>query len=112
MFDFLKEIVETIPDPSAGDTIDLEEAGEGTKKKRGGKAKKNGAASGEPKRRRKRKATNAEPPEAAEQGGTEAEGDAAMDEDDDKEAGESGHRHQGGQDGDWQEDEDTPYVPR
>ncbi|KAL4065563.1 hypothetical protein V8B97DRAFT_2010372 [Scleroderma yunnanense] len=123
MFDFLKEIVESVPDPSAGGTIDLdaEAGGEGTKKKRGSKAKKNGAAaaapgtsSGEPKRRRKRKGTNAEAPEGADQGGTEAEGDAAaMDEDEDREGGESSHHCQReGHDGDWQDDEDTPYVPR
>ncbi|KIM64392.1 hypothetical protein SCLCIDRAFT_1213224 [Scleroderma citrinum Foug A] len=126
MFDFLKEIVEAVPDPSAGGTIDLDAeaaGGEGAKKKRASKARKNGAAaasgtsSGEPKRRRKRKGTNAEAPEggATEQGGgTEAEGDAVMDEDEDREGGESlSNRHRGGgQDGDWQDDEDTPYVPR
>jgi len=120
MFDFLKEIVETVPDPSAGGTIDLEAeaaGGEGAKKKRGGKAKKNGAApgtSGEPKRRRKRKGTNTEAPEGGtEQGATEAEGDAAMDEDEDREGGESlSNRYRSGHDGDWQDDDDTPYVPR
>ncbi|KAF9221122.1 histone-fold-containing protein, partial [Gyrodon lividus] len=36
MLDFLKEIVESVPDPSAGGTVDLEaEAAEGPKRKRG-----------------------------------------------------------------------------
>ncbi|KAG1718339.1 hypothetical protein EDD22DRAFT_942532 [Suillus occidentalis] len=56
MLDFLKEIVESVPDPSAGGTIDLQaEAAENAKRKRS-KAKKNGATTGEgPKRRRKKK---------------------------------------------------------
>ena len=60
MLDFLKEIVEGVPDPSAGGTIDLEaEQAEKDKKKRG-KGKKSeatlnlGGTSG-PSRRRKRK---------------------------------------------------------
>ncbi|KAJ3570998.1 hypothetical protein NP233_g4035 [Leucocoprinus birnbaumii] len=62
MFDFLKEIVEAVPDPSAGGTIDLEaEANtEGKKKRKTKKATAAGAADGEgaaaPKRRRKKKA--------------------------------------------------------
>ena len=65
MFDFLKEIVEAVPDPSAGGTIDLEtEANaDGKKKRRSKKAVATGAADGEggvaPKRRRKQK-TDAE----------------------------------------------------
>ncbi len=44
MLDFLKEIVEGVPDPSAGGTIDMDvEPAEGGKRKRG-KAKKEGAA--------------------------------------------------------------------
>ncbi|KAF8804062.1 hypothetical protein BYT27DRAFT_7194785 [Phlegmacium glaucopus] len=55
MLDFLKEIVQAIPDPSAGGTIDLDAEG-GDVKKRRGKGKR--AAAGEvglPKRRRKKK---------------------------------------------------------
>ena len=56
MLDFLKEIVQGTPDPSAGGTVDLDtENGEGVKKRRG-KGKR--AAAGEarpPKRRRKKK---------------------------------------------------------
>ncbi|KIJ19694.1 hypothetical protein PAXINDRAFT_161189 [Paxillus involutus ATCC 200175] len=117
MLDFLKEIVESVPDPSAGGTIDLEaEAAEGPKRKRG-KAKKNGAPAppGEPKRRRKRKG-RADADGVGEEvtGGAkseaEAEAEAAMDEDDERDGGaESSNRDQ---DGDWRDDEDAPYVPR
>ncbi|KAG5352173.1 hypothetical protein C0989_003373 [Termitomyces sp. Mn162] len=58
MLDFLKEIVEGVPDPSAGGTIDLEsENAEAAAKKKRGKGKK--AAGNEvgepPKKRRKKK---------------------------------------------------------
>lgn len=112
MLDFLKEIVESVPDPSAGGTIDLEaEAAEGSKRKRG-KAKKNGAAhTGEPKRRRKKKNdVDADADGAVEEVGggakSEVEGDTAMDEDDERDGYvESSHRDQ-------EDDEDSPYVPR
>jgi len=115
MLDFLKEIVESVPDPSAGGTIDLEaEAAEGSKRKRG-KAKKNGTAatSGEPKRRRKRKAA-VDADETGEEVGagakSEPEGDTAMEEEEDRDGCvESSHRDQ---EADWRDDEDTPYVPR
>ena len=66
MLDFLKEIVEPIPDPSAGGTIDLESkeaqanSENALKKKRNakGKAAAKAAAEGEepaPKKRRKKK---------------------------------------------------------
>ncbi|KAF8881619.1 histone-fold-containing protein [Infundibulicybe gibba] len=57
MLDFLKEIVEAVPDPSAGGTIDLEMENADAAKKKRGKGKRAGA-SGEPapKRRRKKKA--------------------------------------------------------
>ncbi|KAG8215754.1 hypothetical protein J3R82DRAFT_7653 [Butyriboletus roseoflavus] len=115
MLDFLKEIVESVPDPSAGGTIDLEaEAAEGSKRKRG-KGKKTGppATSGEQKKRRKRKGDADVNGGGEEVGGgskSEPEGDTAMDEDDDKDGyAESSHRDQ---DGDWRDDEDSPYVPR
>ncbi|KAI0795813.1 histone-fold-containing protein [Abortiporus biennis] len=64
MLDFLKEIVESVPDPSAGGTIDLEAenngAGSDNPKKRRGKGKKtaNPSSAGEgpaqPKKRRKK----------------------------------------------------------
>ncbi|KAH7886613.1 histone-fold-containing protein [Phlebopus sp. FC_14] len=120
MLDFLKEIVESVPDPSAGGTIDLEaDAPEGSKRKRG-KGKKNidGAPSttGEPKRRRKKKANpEAEVPveEAGGGGGarSEGEGDAGMDEDMERET--YGNSSNQDQDGRWREDDDdAPYVPR
>ncbi|KAG6372583.1 hypothetical protein JVT61DRAFT_7696 [Boletus reticuloceps] len=119
MLDFLKEIVESVPDPSAGGTIDLEaEAAEGSKRKRG-KTKKNGTApttSGEQKKRRKRKAdvdvdadadANGAGEEAVGGGKSEQEGDTAMDEDDDRDGyAEPSHRDQ---DADWRDDEDSPY---
>ncbi|KAI6012202.1 histone-fold-containing protein [Pisolithus marmoratus] len=113
MFDFLKEIVESVPDPSAGGTIDLEaeKGGEGAKRKRSGKAKKNGAASGasstEPnKRRRKKKPVDAE---SADPGGSKSdvEGDVAMEEDGEEEGGKSKRYHQEYHDNDWQDDDDT-----
>ena len=113
MLDFLKEIVESVPDPSAGGTIDLEaEAAENSKRKRN-KAKRNGTApaAGEQKKRRKRKVdvdadgAGEEAPAGAK---SEPEGDTAMDEDDDRDGcAESSHRDQ---DADWRED--SPYVPR
>jgi hypothetical protein len=117
MLDFLKEIVESVPDPSAGGTIDLEaEAAEGSKRKRG-KAKKNGTVptSGGQKKRRKRKGdADADADGAGEEVGggvkSEPEGDTAMEEDDDKDGCvESSHRDQ---EADWRDDEDSPYVPR
>ncbi|KAG6902399.1 hypothetical protein C0995_000604 [Termitomyces sp. Mi166 len=59
MLDFLKEIVEAVPDPSAGGTIDLESenAEAAAKKKRGKRKKAAGNGEGEPpKKRRKKKA--------------------------------------------------------
>jgi len=54
ILDFLKEIVEAVPDPSAGGTIDLDsENAEAAKKKRG-KGKK-AAPNGEPPKKRKKK---------------------------------------------------------
>ncbi|KAJ7583332.1 histone-fold-containing protein [Mycena floridula] len=61
MLDFLKEIVEAVPDPSAGGTIDLEaEMADNAAKKKRGKAKKPAADNGTdteapPKKRRKKK---------------------------------------------------------
>lgn len=110
MFDFLKEIVESVPDPSAGGTIDLDadRGGEGAKRKRGGKTKKNGAASGAtsseaPKRRRKRKPADTE---SADPGGSKSdvEGDVAMEEDGDGEGGKLNRHYR---DNDWQDDDDT-----
>jgi Dr1-associated corepressor len=62
MLDFLKEIVQGVPDPSAGGTLQLEtNGGEGKKKRKGKKSDPSGAA-GEsvPKRKYKKKADKAE----------------------------------------------------
>ena len=87
MLDFLRGIVESVPDPSGGGTIDLEaEAAENAKRKEG-KTKKNSStapAAEEQKKRRKRKVgadvdcAREEAPAGAK---LEPEGDTAMDED-------------------------------
>ncbi|KIY44680.1 histone-fold-containing protein [Fistulina hepatica ATCC 64428] len=57
MLDFLREIVETVPDPSAGGTIDLDgENGEGQKKRRGKGKRTASNGEGVPKKRRRKKA--------------------------------------------------------
>jgi len=87
MLDFLKEIVEGIPDPSAGGTIDLDsENAENAKKKRG-KGKKGVPAretaepgGGAPRKKRKKGEAPEQPeaePETEEK--SEPEGDAVMD---------------------------------
>ncbi|TCD70370.1 hypothetical protein EIP91_003722 [Steccherinum ochraceum] len=54
MLDFLKEIVEAVPDPSAGGTIDLNaDSGEKEKKRRGKGKRAEGGPSAPRKRRRK-----------------------------------------------------------
>ncbi|KAK7469332.1 hypothetical protein VKT23_003813 [Stygiomarasmius scandens] len=94
MFDFLKEIVEGVPDPSAGGTIQLENANSEKKKKpKGKKAANDGdGAAPAPKRRRKKKtegngnATAVEEPkdeDAAMGEGEKSEPDERMREDDD-----------------------------
>ena len=65
-FDFLREIVEAVPDPSAGGTIDLEAeaSAEGKKKRRSKKVAVPGVTEREggaaPKRRRKKKKADTE----------------------------------------------------
>lgn len=113
MLDFLKEIVESVPDPSAGGTIDLQaEAAENAKRKRS-KAKKNGAATGEgPKRRRKKKEevdTEGVPEETMVEAKSE-EGDPRMEEEDDDAYEESSSRPRHRRDDDGEDD--MPYVPR
>jgi len=118
MLDFLKEIVEGVPDPSAGGTIDLEAENAETSKRKRGKGKKSGAGAGEDgapavgRRRRKKKAD--EEPEQEQE--PEPEDDEGMDEDE-RPATSSGVAS-GSRTG-WrakpEEDawrEDAPYVPR
>ncbi|GLB42736.1 putative histone-like transcription factor (CBF/NF-Y) and archaeal histone [Lyophyllum shimeji] len=59
ILDFLKEIVEAVPDPSAGGTIDLESENAESAKKKRGKGKK-AAGNGEPPKKRKKKKGEAE----------------------------------------------------
>ncbi|ESK84066.1 histone-like transcription factor (cbf nf-y) [Moniliophthora roreri MCA 2997] len=120
MFDFLKEIVEGVPDPSAGGTIDLEaEAAEKEKKKKS-KGKRAAAAAAAaaaavnadrtpaaPKRRKKKKdeepASKAKQP--ADEGVKSEQDNDTMEEDEDEY-----DRQRNGMDED--EDEDQPYRPR
>ncbi|KAI0077965.1 histone-fold-containing protein [Panus rudis PR-1116 ss-1] len=62
MLDFLKEIVEAVPDPSAGGTIDLEAEPEKEKKKRSKGKKPEGAGEGSaaPRKRRRKAAEKKE----------------------------------------------------
>lgn len=120
--DFLKEIVETVPDPSAGGTIDIgSENPEATKKKRG-KGKKAGA-SGEPSTKRRRKKQGAAEVEAgAEDGEGDGETKSEPDHDGDvamyQETGQQGRngkagyrpRSPGSDEEDWPED--RPFMPR
>ncbi|KAH9895839.1 hypothetical protein C8Q73DRAFT_453969 [Cubamyces lactineus] len=107
MLDFLKEIVEAVPDPSAGGTIDIEaENAEARGKKRGkGKDKKNtgdaeGAEKPAPKRRRK-KAADKEKEEEKEETAREMEVDEGHEEDEDEAAnGERSRRDE--DDEDWE----------
>jgi hypothetical protein len=108
MLDFLKEIVESVPDPSAGGTVGLETEGAEAKKKRGKGKKGLAAAGGEagegstaPKRERKPKK------------GKDEEG---------KERDENGDMEMGGKEGSMyyrpkslvgsDEEEDKPFIPK
>jgi hypothetical protein len=119
--DFLKEIVETVPDPSAGGTIDIEsENAEAVKKKRG-KGKKAGA-SGEPSTKRRRKKQGAEV-EAEVEGDGEGDGETKSEPDHDGDVamhqetsqrgrnGKAGYRPRspGSDEEDWPED--RPFMP-
>jgi hypothetical protein len=132
MLDFLKEIVQAVPDPSAGGTIDFETEIAEAKKKRG-KGKKNGDGGEPTKRKRKKKVAseegadgNGEEGNGIEQEGRSEPEDVRMEDDDDEDdgggfAGGSGGggygkpkyrpgRHEA--DEDWREDEDKPYIHR
>ena len=117
--DFLKEIVEAVPDPSAGGTIDLEsENAEAAKKKRG-KGKKAGG-SGEPPTKRRRKKQGQVGVEAEGEGEGDGEmksepehdGDVAMRDLQRERNGKAGYRPRspGSEDENWSEDK--PFIPR
>lgn len=72
MLDFLKEIVEAVPDPSAGGTIDVNAEPQEKEKKRRGKGKRAEGGPSAP-RKRRRKAENKEEEEEEE---PEQDGDA------------------------------------
>ena len=102
MLDFLKEIVEGVPDPSAGGTIDVEaENAEARSKKRGkGKDKKaapdsNGGDKPAPKRRRRKAADKAKEDEK------EDEQENEMDEDEDEDEGHGGRYRRDDDDDEW-----------
>ncbi|KAL0948204.1 hypothetical protein HGRIS_010811 [Hohenbuehelia grisea] len=107
--DFLKELVENVPDPSNGGTIDLEQGGDGEGKRRRGKGKKvEGEATTKKRRKKKGAAEEAEPEDAPNGGGmSDGEGgDARMDETN----GDPGRG--GGSDDDDEWDDNEPYIPR
>ncbi|KAI0665568.1 histone-fold-containing protein [Trametes maxima] len=106
MLDFLKEIVQAVPDPSAGGTIDIEaENAEARAKKRGkGKDKKaagdaNGGEKPAPKRRRKKAAGKEKGEEKEEE--REMEVDEGREEDED-EAHEGERSRRDEDDDDWE----------
>ena len=113
MLDFLKEIVESVPDPSAGGTVGLETGGAEAKKKRGKGRKGLAAAGGEggegstaPKRKRKPKKGK----------------DGEVKEEEEKERDENGDTEMGDEEGSayyrpkspvgTDEEEDKPFMPR
>jgi len=110
MLDFLMEIVEAVPDPSNGGTVDLE--GENTDKKKRGKGKRTaGNGNGETttrKRRKKKGEADGEVAEAETKSDPDAEDaeDTNMeDADDEQYRAKSG----GDADSDW---EDKPFLPK
>lgn len=122
MLDFLREIVETVPDPSAGGTIDLEaESAENAAKKKKGKARKAATPkekdpNAPPRKRRKKKQDDeeAEAEADAEMKSEPEHTDGAMDEDEDEEH-DTGRRNgrdaKDEQDDDDEWDGDRPFMP-
>jgi len=74
ILDFLKEIVEAVPDPSAGGTIDFEAENADAAKKKRGKGKKV-TGNGEPPKKRRKKKTEAGQTGEASVGGAKSEPD-------------------------------------
>ncbi|KAF8131273.1 histone-fold-containing protein [Mycena galopus ATCC 62051] len=110
MLDFLKEIVEAVPDPSNGGTIDLE--GENAEKKKRGKGKRtagngNGEATTTTRKRKKKKGEGDEEPAEAE---TKSEPEAEDADDTNMEDADDEHQPKSGDaDSDW---EDKPFMPK
>lgn len=107
MLDFLKEIVESVPDPSAGGTIDLEAENAEAKRKRGkGKKAADGEeGAGEKRKRPRKKKTKAEnEDEDAEMGAGAGMGaEDEEDEDEDEKPSGSGWKTKPGKEA-WRED--------
>ncbi|CDO75939.1 hypothetical protein BN946_scf184873.g28 [Trametes cinnabarina] len=107
MLDFLKEIVEAVPDPSAGGTIDIEAENAERKKRGRGKDKKsvadaNGAEKPAPKRRRRKAADKDQ--EDNEEEEEEHEMEVEEGRDDEEEEAENGSRSRPDEnnDDDWE----------
>ncbi|KAL7278163.1 hypothetical protein ACG7TL_008135 [Trametes sanguinea] len=105
MLDFLKEIVEAVPDPSAGGTIDIEAEAAERKKRGKGKDKKgssdaNGGEKPAPKRRR-RKAADKEKEEDEKEEEQEMEVEEGREEEED-EAENGGRSRPDDDDDDWE----------
>ncbi|KAJ7471864.1 histone-fold-containing protein [Mycena latifolia] len=110
MLDFLKEIVEAVPDPSNGGTIDLE--GENGEKKKRGKGKRT-AGNGEPGTTRKRKKKKGEGEEEAAEVEAKSEPDAEDAEDTNMEEDEDHPSYNGRKSADMDSDwEDKPFMPK
>jgi hypothetical protein len=126
MLDFLKEIVEGVPDPSAGGTVDLDGENADTLKKKRGKGKKGAPLAGStdpaptPKKRKKKGDVQAQgavvqAPEAEveQEGKSEQEGDVAMDDADEYDEGHSGPSFKPGPVGQPEDaEEDGSYAPK
>jgi len=112
MLDFLKEIVEAVPDPSNGGTIDLE--GENAEKKKRGKGKRAAAGNGTGEattRKRKKKKGEADEEAAEAEGKSEPDPEDAEDTNMDDADDDQYQPKSGGADpdSDW---EDKPFMPK
>ncbi|KAJ7280308.1 histone-fold-containing protein [Mycena rebaudengoi] len=113
MLDFLKEIVEAVPDPSNGGTIDLE--GENVEKKKRGKGKRaaTGTDSKEPTiRKRKKKKGDEEAAEVEAKSEPEPDQDAEdtnMEDAEDEDKPSYYRKGDAEVDSDW---EDKPFMPK
>jgi len=120
MLDFLKEIVESVPDPSAGGTIDLEaeNAEAAAAKRKRGKGKKNGDGEGGGGGRKRRKKKGEVEGAAGDGDGAEAEAEADEDDDDGMDDDERPGTSSGSRPSGWKKRsgaeawrEDAPFVP-
>ena len=126
MFDFLKEIVESVPDPSAGGTIDLEaeNAEAVAAKRKRGKAKKNGDAEGGGggggggRKKRKKKGEEESAAEGVAEGGDGPEAEAEEEDEDGMDDDERPGTDSGSKSSGWKTKpgeeawrQDAPFVP-